>query len=354
MSRATSLALMTALTATSVSAQTTDPKIHWCDGCSVEQEKNMVPSFTGEMGNFYFYIGNLPAQTVHKYQLARAYSEPPCSGRPGDPNCQQLQSMIGASVNSAGGTVTPQATILTYVYDSVVEPDIDEAFRNAINYYYTEPVGWQKQYEVQFVDASKPSSLLYKEYYRDGQFEPKYQPGTNTGVQQVTPVIDFPDHDATVYDVVVYGAKQKQFLDYFLTPGVQQFQTATGYLLKIISFASLFDADKLPATVIAVKFNDGSGITIKLDISTTSPQYVIDESSAYDSHGNRVPVRQQQIQGIRSEYNFQGAGNTGDRPKMWNQLLGLGADLNQVPVQSLFYQCGPSQFGGAGVTCYIQ
>lgn len=57
-------------------AQVTDNKIRWCDGCTVEQEKDMVPNFTGENGTFEYYIGNLHARTIQKYQLARGWDKP--------------------------------------------------------------------------------------------------------------------------------------------------------------------------------------------------------------------------------------------------------------------------------------
>lgn len=350
MLRTLGLIVATALISTTATAKVTDSKIRWCDGCSAEQEKDMVRNFTGENGTFEYYIGNLQAQTLHKYQLARGWDEPPCTGLPGvDPNCQVPWSH---SKPASGTPVSPQQKIITYVYDEPVEGDIAEAFENAMNFYYTEPLGWRKLYEVQLIDPSTPSSASYKRYYRDGKFVPQNKPLDTIGPLQTTPVVDFPDPNATVYDVVVVGAKQNQFLDYFLQPGNQQFKVASTYLLKVLSYVKLFDADKLPANVIAVKFADGSQITITLDSRTTSPRYVIDEKSARDSHGNVVPVRQEQIQGVRSEYSFGGAGNESDRPNMWHQLHGLGADMGGVPIEVPRYFCGPYR-DGAGVTCYL-
>ena len=346
MFRKSGLIFAIALLSTATTAQVTDDKIRWCDGCSVEQEKDMVQNFTGENGTFEYYIGNLHARTIHKYQLARGWDQPPCSGRPGDPNCQAPWSL------PSGAPVSPQQKIVTYVYDKPVEGDIAEAFDNAMQFYYTEPVGWKKLYEVQIVDTTDPSSASYKQFYRHGKFVPQNKPLDTIGPLQTTPVVDFPDHNATVYDVVVIGAKQNQFLDYFLQPGNQQFKVASTYLLKVLSYVKLFDSDKLPANVITVKFADGSQVTVTLDSSTTSPRYVIDEGSARDSHGNFVPVRQEQLQGVRSEYSFGGAGNGNDRPNMWHQLHGLGADMGGVPIEVPHYFCGPYR-DGAGVTCYL-
>lgn len=343
MVRKITLALMVSVISVSAAAQTTDPKVHWCDGCSVEQEKDTVKTLTDQMGTFYYYVGNLSAKTIHKYTLARGWDTPPCSGRAGDPNC--------IPPLSTNGRVTPAGKILTYVYDNVVEGDVADAFGNAMQFYFTEPVGWKKQYDVQFVDSSNPQSTGYKKFYRDGHFMPQASSPGTIGPMQVVPVIDFPDPNATVYDIAVIGAKQNQFLDYFLSPGGQQFQVASNYLLKVASFVRLFDAEKLPATVINVVFSDGSKIRIALDASTTSPHYIIDESSGRDSHGNFVPIRQSQLQGVRSTFSFDGVGNPNDRPNSYQQLRGLGIDMGGVSDGAESWGCGPSANGGAGVTC---
>jgi hypothetical protein len=59
-------------------AATDRVNLYFCDGCSVEQEREMVKGLTGEMGTFDFYVGNFRARAVHKYQLARGWSKPPC------------------------------------------------------------------------------------------------------------------------------------------------------------------------------------------------------------------------------------------------------------------------------------
>lgn len=342
MIRKITLLVMASFISPAVTAQTTDPKIHWCDGCSIEQEREAVKTFTDQMGNFYYYVGNLPAQTIHKYTLARGWDKPPCSGRPGDPNCIPPLSVDGA--------VAPAGKVLTYVYDSTVENDIADAFSNAMQFYYTEPAGWKKQYDIQFIDPTNPQSLAYRKFYRDGRFVPQASPGI-IGPLQIVPVVDFPDPNANVYDVAGIGAKQNQFLDYFLSPGGQQFQVASNYLLKVVSFVRLFDAEKLPATAINVTFADGSKIRIMLDTSTTSPHYVIDESSGRDSHGNFVPIRQSQLQDVRSTFSFGGAGNPNDRPNSYQQLRWLGIDMGGVSPSAESWGCGPSAGGGAGVTC---
>ena len=338
------LIMLITLISTAVAAEVTDPKIHWCDGCSLDQEKAAVVALTGKTGTFNYYIGNLQARTIHKYRLVREWLMPPCSGHPDHSECQPEESTDEDS---------PHGKTMTSVNDKPVEGDIAEAFRNAVLFYYTEPVGWRKYYEVQIIDPSNPSSSVYKKFYRNGKFPPQDKPLGSIGPSQSMPVMDFPDPNATVYDVVVMGAKQDQFLDFFLSPGGQQFKVASSYLLRVLSFFSIFDADKLPANVILVKFADGGQITISLDSRTTRPHYVIDKTSARDSHGNFVPVRQEQLEGERSEFSFLGTGNVNDRPNMWRQLNGLGINMGQVPLQTFHYQCGPNRDGKYGVTCTV-
>lgn len=343
------LAIIAALVATPAVAQdVVDPTIHWCDGCDGTQERALVYSFNGNgnLGRFAYYIGNLNERTLHKYVFDVHVLLP-------NPGCTNHKGCIPMSVGheSKDNVITPQFDTEVTLYPAEVEGDIVEAFNNAVQFYYTEPMGWKKEYDVQFVDSSNPQSSAYKKFYRDGTFVPQANSVGNMGPLQTVPVVDFPDPNANVYDVAVIGAKQNQFLDYFLTPGGEQFKVASGYLLKIFSYVGLFNADNLPVNVINVSFADGSKVTIKLDISTTSPRYVIDENSGRDSHNNFVPIRQSQLQDKRSTFSFGGEGNPHDRSSSYQQLRGLGVDMGPVSPQAESWQCGPLGNGGQGVTC---
>jgi len=332
------------------SQATAKADIHWCDSCTVEQEKALVPQLTDEMGTFDFYIGNLNTRTVHKYQLARGWSQPPCSGRPGDPNCNQEQSIGQPSLLHK--QTSPQATILTYVYEKTVEPDIAEAYDHLTEFYYTAPTGWKKQFNLQIIDPTQPSSVGYRKFHQDGK-RISVTVDTFYGTQELTPVVNYPDPQVNVYDIAKTGDAQNRFLDNIKTTLAQQMNINMTYLQKVLSALGFGDSSKMPGVGVVVYFSDGGQVTLNLDTSTTAPRYVINPGTARDSHNNTVPITLREISGVVSVYDFRGSGSAYDQPNMHNQLRGIGANVGPVPSGSLQWSCGANPDGSTGVTCNL-
>lgn len=341
-------AVLLLLTALHVSAKV---PVHWCDGCSVEQEKSLVPQLTSEMGNFDIYVGNLHARTVHKYQLARGWSQPPCSGRPGDPHCNRERS-VGERPLLLGQKMDPQARVLTYVYEKSVESDIDEAFGHLMDFYYIEPLGWKKQFNLQIIDPAKPSSAGYRKFYQGASL---LYPTVDTfyGTQALTPVVNYPDPNVNVYDIAKTGDARNRFLDNIQSTLAQQMNINMTYLQKVLSSLGFGDSSKMPGVGGVVYFSDGGQVTLDLDTSSTAPRYVINPGTARDSHNNTVPIAIKDISGVISVYDFRGPGSTYDQPNMHNQLRGIGANVGPVPSGSLQWSCGGNPDGSNGVTCNI-
>jgi len=148
----TMLAIIAALAAASSSAQETDRHLHWCDGCSAEQEKTFVRNLNPANNiSIYYYVGNISARTLHKYLLFRDSSQPSCSPSPGDSHCNPSLPIHDASKHGTAPASPADTVGPCEVYEMDVEPEIAEGFDNAMNYYYLDPVGWRKKYEIQIV-----------------------------------------------------------------------------------------------------------------------------------------------------------------------------------------------------------
>ncbi len=320
--------------------------LYFCDGCSVEQERAMVRGLTGEMGTFDFYVGNFPAQTIHKYQLARGWSNPPCSNRPGDPNCNQEMTV---PTPLTAQPISPIATIETYVYDKEVEPPYTEAYQYLVQFYYTEPVGFKKFYEFQIIDPAQTASAPYQAFYRDGNFFPR-----NTGIlgNPINPVIDYPDPNTTVFDISRAGAKRDLLLDSVRSNMLQRVNIGMDNVAKVLSALGIIDNSKLPGIDVIVYLADGGKATLRLNNSTTVPVYEIVEDSLRDSHGNPVPIQPDQLAKQIMEFDYTGSGKAYDIILMRNQLEFLGAGVQEIQVAPR-WQCGSvlSSQGTVTVTC---
>ena len=303
--------------------------IHWCDGCSAEDKKNKVTQLTADMGTFDFYIGDLADRSIHKYQLARGYAQPPCRG----PGCNQQQ----------------KTRVLTYVYDKDVEPEIADAYGKLVAFHDSAPVGWKKLYEIQIVDMSDAQSSGYKAFLGTSEHQrPKI--ATYLGFLDLIPIYDYPDPSTNVYDVVNPGPKQTEFLNNVMHTANQRLNTSMTYLEKIFSALHIIDADKLPTVAVDVIFSDGGSVTVNLESSTSKPRYVIDPETARDSHKNYVPVEHKQLQRGIIQFDFRGPGAAYDQPNMGSQLHRFHVDMSQIPPGRTHYSCSAL---GNSVTCTI-
>jgi hypothetical protein len=325
-------------------AATDRVNLYFCDGCSVEQEREMVKGLTGEMGTFDFYVGNFPAQTIHKYQLARGWSKPPCSNRPGDPNCNQDR----ATAPLTAQPTWERATMETHVYAKDVEQPYLEAYQHLVQFYYTEPVGFSKVYEFQIIDPANTASAAYQKFYRNGNFFPQ-----NTGVlgNPINPVIDYPDPATTVFDIANPGTKRGVLLDTVRNTMMQRVNIAMDNVAKILSALGVIDSSKLPNIGVIVHFADGGQVTLQLNNSSTVPVYEIVEDSLRDSHGNYVPVKKAQLEAGPWDFDYSGSGRAKDAADMRNQLEFLGAGVQQI-VAAPQWRCGTVNMQGTvSVTC---
>lgn len=321
--------------------------LYFCDGCSVEQEREMVKGLTGEMGTFDFYVGNFPAQTIHKYQLARGWSKPPCSNTPGDPNCQQEMSVPGHQL-TAEPTWT-RATVQTYVYNKDVEQPYLEAYQYLVQFYYTEPVGFKKFYEFQIIDPAQTASAPYRAFYENGKFLAR-----NSGIlgNPINPVIDYPDPNTTAFDISRASAKRDLLLEFVRSNMLQRVNIGMDNVAKVLSALGVIDSSKLPGIDVIVYLADGGKATLRLNNSTTVPVYEIVEDSLRDSHGNPVPVQPEQLANQIMEFDYTGSGKAYDITLMRNQLEFLGAGVQEIQIAPR-WQCGSvlSSQGTVTVTC---
>ena len=304
--------------------------LHWCDGCSAEDKKNKVTQLTADMGTFDFYIGDLADRSIHKYQLARGYAQPPCRG----PGCNQQQ----------------KTRVLTYVYDKDVEPEIADAYGKLIAFHDSAPVGWKKLYEIQIVDVSNPMSPGYKAFFDNGKLLSPKIPTFFHGLINLTPVMDYPDPNINVYDVINDGPKQNNFLNHIMNTTTQRLNANMTYLDKILSTFRIIDSTRIPDVAVQVRFSDGGKITALLDTSTTVAKYKIDPESARDSHNNTVPVEHKQLQRGIIQFDFRGPGAAYDQPNMGSQLHRFHVDMSQIPPGRTHYSCSAL---GNSVTCTI-
>ena len=309
----------------------------------------MVRGFTSQTGSFDFYIGNLPSQTIHKYRLNRDWSQPPCSGDPRDPYCNREWSVGSEALLNF--QISPQARVVTEVYGQPVETYIADAFANLVKFYYVQPVGWKKYYEIKMIDLLNPTSPNYRRFYDNGRFTPKKVPSL-LGETLAFPLISYPDPTITAHDVVNSGPKQNQFLDTIQSSALQKINIGMVDATNFLSALHIIDASKLSSIVLLVEFTDGSRIKVVLD-KDQPDGFRIDESSARDSHGNSIPVRRSQLDDRLTDFNFQGPGNSEDASKMWNRLDWLGIGMGNTNPGSLRYSCGPNRNGSHGVTCNI-
>lgn len=320
--------------------------LYFCDGCSVEQEREMVKGLTGEMGTFDFYVGNFPAQTIHKYQLARGWSKPPCSNRPGDPNCNQDRA-AGTAPLTAEPT-WPRATIETHVYDKGVEQPYLEAYQHLVQFYYTEPMGFKKFYEFQIIDPAQTASTAYQAFYRNGNFFPR-----NTGIlgNPINPVIDYPDPGTTVFDIANGGQKRDMLINHVRDNMLQRVNIGMDNVAKILGALGVIDNSKLPAIDVIVYFSDGGKATLRLNNDSTVPTYKIVEDSLRDSHGNAVPVKREELANSVWDFDYTGSGRASNAANMRSQLEFLGAGVQQIMAVPQ-WRCGSVNVQGTvTVTC---
>lgn len=292
--------------------------LYSCDGCSVEQEREMVKGLTGELGTFDFYVANVPAQTIHKYQLARGWSRPPCSS-PLEPGCQQERSVGNARPN--------EAPIVTYVYDKEVEQPYLEAYQSMMQFYYTEPVGFKKFYEFQIVDPAQPASAAYRKFRKDGNFFPR-----NAGIlgNPINPVIDYPDPNVTPFDIAKAGPKRAALLDHVRDNMLQRVNIGMDNVAKVLSAFGIIDSNKLPAIDVIVYFKEGGQVTLRLNNSTTVPVYKVVEDSLRDSHGNSLPMQRTQLENEVWGFDYTGNGRADDVIDMRQRLQFLGAEVEDI------------------------
>lgn len=301
--------------------------LYSCDGCSVEQEREMVKGLTAEMGTFDFYVANVPAQTIHKYQLARGWTRPPCSS-PLDPSCQHELSVGEAQTNGA--------PIMTYVYDKAVEQPYLEAYQSMMQFYYTEPVGFKKFYEFQIIDPAQPASAVYQQFRKNGNFFPR-----NIGIlgNPINPVIDYPQPDVTPFDIAKAGPRRAALLDHVRDNMMQRVNIGMDNVARILSAFGIIDSSKLPAIDVIVYFKEGGQATLRLNNSTTVPVYKVVEDSLRDSHGNFVPVQRSQLENEVWGFDYTGEGRANDVIDMRERLQFLGASVEDIHYKRE-WQCG--------------
>jgi len=319
--------------------------LYFCDGCSVEQEREMVKGLTGEMGTFDFYVGNFPAQTIHKYQLSRGWSQPPCSNRPGDPNCNQEMTVPTLTAQPTWA----RATVETYVYNKEVEQPYLEAYQYLVQFYYTEPMGFSKVYEFQIIDPSNVTSMSYQKFYKNGNFLPQ----KNIGVlgNPIDPVVDYPDPTMTVFDIANPGTKRGVLLDTVRNTMMQRVNIAMDNVAKVLSTLGIIDSSKLPNIGVIVHFADGGQVTLRLNNNDTVPVYEIVEDSLRDSHGNYVPVKKVQLESGPWDFDYTGTGRAKDAADMRYQLEFLGAGVQEIYIAPQ-WRCGTVNIQGTvSVTC---
>lgn len=197
----------------------------------------------------------------------------------------------------------------------------------------TQPL--RKRYAFQIIGPRDTGSAIYRRSYRSHGFLPQEPDAVDV---HIIPIVNYPEPDTTVYDVVPRGRARNRLLDTIRHRMLLQADVdldavpydlySTGFLGRLMH----------PAIDVVVRFSDGGQIGLELG-NTAALTFDLVDASARDSHGNLVPVVREQMATTGWTFNFHGPGNPLDAGNMRDQLRFLGVDLEHLAPNAERYAC---------------
>lgn len=207
-------------------------ELHWCDGCTSEQERAMLARIDHEAEWTEVYVGDLQTRTLRKYGVARSWGQ-----------------------------------VERYdVRRRRTDPGVMAAFLQLVNFHDIAPRGWRKAYALRIVDPAN---------------------GAPDDFGRVLPVFDYPTPSVTAQDVLM-DPRQRRFLEAYLQADMQRrIPVDIDTTRRSLDHLRPFDATRSPVIQVQVHFMDGSRITSTLDLANASSMR-IDERTARDAHDRTV------------------------------------------------------------------
>lgn len=193
----------------------------------------------------------------------------------------------------------------------------------------------RRRYEFQIIDPGEAGSAIDRNRSTSSG-SPSQK--TDAADGHVIPIIDYPDPDTTVYDVVTRGRAREQLLDTVRNGMLLQAGTDLDGVSASLSSMGLLGRIMHPAIDVVVHFADGGQIGLKLGNTTALALDLVD-TSARDSHGNTIPLLREQLATREWTFDFRGPGNPLDAANLRDQLRFLGVKNEHLSPDAGHYTC---------------
>lgn len=260
----------------------------WCDNCTDSQKASATLTYPA---GSLVYVADAINQTVDSYQV---YTD------------SRYNSAIMSSAQKQG--IMPAAIASkAALWFAPTEPYRSYA-NSLIAFYSLAPKGWYKSIKL------ATTGVL-----------------THGGAYDLS--APYSDRTINVYDVIDPGPNQNNLTSWIANSTGSWMNQQSVNLTNLASAFHIVDNNRLPKFEITIKFDDGSQINVKVDLSTTNPHYTIDPKTGIDSHHNNVPATRAAATcsttgdpGI-CNYSFDGPGNPTDKQDWQSRMTLLGVTV---------------------------